>query len=423
MGKGNVKKPAGGKKGNDLIFSILLVVAVFVLAIVAIVYTKKQQEKKNKGNDSNPFVYERDYTEESAKYSAGLTDDGKIKSVSNIGDYVKLGKTDGLTLYLADHPIDSGLDIYNAGDYLIGKICEDSEIKKNEDYYKVLCELYEYIIHSWYNSYEESHAKIDESQKYNSFEEYMLYAQGMDQERYESFVVESAEKEMKKYLVVQALAEKIGVTVDEQEITNFALAVDSHARDESDTETTRKRYGMPYMYQRTAEYKVAKYLVEHADKKEGSIKDNWTDNSSVYSAGLYDNGKISGIGNINNYVKISDELLDYPSVEQVIDFYMDNAEFTDYADYLEKVEAVCELKYGKGEYDPAYEMHYRMLIQALYDRYELDISHYKTDFNKDKTMDEIEEEKYCYGEPYVNQLIMEYAVKQKLKEIYSPKAD
>ena len=187
---------------------------------------------------------------------------------------------------------------------------------------------------------------------------------------------------------------------------------------------TKKRYGMPYMYQRTAEFAVDKYLVEHAELREGSIKDNWTDNSAYYSAGLYDNGRISGIGNIGNYVSIADykeylsseEGKGVSTVSQILDYLTLNSEFKPYDDYRECIVELCKFTENGmvSESDADYQMHYRMLIQALFDEYSLDIASYKADYNKGKTSDEIEEEIYTYGNAYVNQRIMEFAVIRQL---------
>ena len=105
-----------------------------------------------------------------------------------------------------------------AGDYLVSKVVESSEIKNNEAYYETMRSLYDHIVHGWYDSYCEASAGQEGAKQYSSFEEFLLGSQGLDEEGYKNFLDTSAEKDVKKYLVIQAIAEKIGVNVSEEDI-------------------------------------------------------------------------------------------------------------------------------------------------------------------------------------------------------------
>ena len=418
------------KKTENKELIISACIALFIIAmVIGIVIVSKHSSDKNNGsqetvNASSVEDYSK-YSEDAEKYSAGLTDEGKISGIDRIDDYVKLpASLDSYILYLGDYPIEEDIDIANAGAHLIDKITEDSEVKDYEAYRKVTEDICRYSAEGWYTAYVEAHQNVPESQKYTSFEDFLKYSQNMDMETYENHIYSASVKEMKKYMVEQALVEKFGISFTDDDITETAILFDVKATNEKNAKETIARFGLPYMKQRTAEHKLEILLVDKAVKTEGSIKDGWKDESRIYSAGLYDNGRISGIGDISVYVT---ELYDPSKIEGIddIDYFTDtlydNSKVKEYEGYTTKLKElfayITNTKASQNEGKAIAECKYRIFIQYLFDKYGLNTEIVKDEFFKGKNSDEREEYVYTYGNAYLNRQLMEFAVKKHLSKI------
>ena len=416
------KKTDNKKSERKELFISLLIVAFIIFLAVVLALSARNKKKSSSGTDDS--VYEEDYSKyktSAEKYSAGLTEDGKISGINDINDYVKLPeKFSSYILYTGDYPMADEAGIAAAGSYLIDKITEDSEVKAFEEYRKALENLLKFSAESWYEEYVEAHKNTDESEKYTSFEDFMKYSQNMDMETYENHIRLTSEKEMKRYMVIQALVEKLGITYDEEDIKETAVV----SANSNNTEKIFARFGMPYMKQRTAEYKLEAKLVEDAEKKEGSVKDGWKDDSLIYGAGLYDNGRISGIGDISNYVtKYYD-----PSVidsvpkdaESVLEIILKGSEIKLYDEYTEKLKALFAYTEGGNPSDyqerAEKECRYRILIQYMLDKYELSPDLVKVEYFEGMSSDERAEFEYTHGNAYINRQLMEYAVRKFLSK-------
>ena len=411
----------------ELIISASIAIFIILLVVVLVIISKLVADKKSSSGESTQKEddYSR-YEEEAAKYSAGLDENGKISGIANINDYVTLpADVFDYDLYLKDYPIEEDLDKASAGNYLIEKIAENSAVKEYEPYRKAMEDICRYNAEGWYTAYVEAHKNVEESEKYTTFEDFLKYAQNMDMETYENHIKEASVSEMKKYMVEQALIEKYNITYTDEDITETAILFDVKATNEKNAKETIARFGLPYMKQRTAEHKLEIMLVEKAPKKEGSIKDGWKDNSLIYSAGLYDNGRISGIGDISAYItefydpsKLDDS--SKADVDLLLEIIYDNSKIKEYSEYTEKIKSIYALETGtkpsENEGKSIAECKYRILIQYLLDKYELSTELVKTEFFENMSSDERAEYEYTHGNAYVNRQLMEFAVKKHLSK-------
>ena len=400
----------------EIIISSSIALFIILLVVVLVVISKHVADKKQSSSsaESTSSGDNVKYGESAEKYSAGLTEDGKIAGIENIENYVKLpDKLDEYILYLKDYPMEDEAGIASAGSYLIDRITEDSEIRDYEEYRKVIEEILRYNAEGWYSEYAEAHKNVDESEKYTSFEDFMKYSQNMDMDTYEKHIVTTSVKEMRKYLTEQALVEKLGIEFTDADIETTAKV----STGSNNTGKTYERFGMPYMKQRTAEYKLESYLVEKAEKKEGSIKDGWEDKSLVYGAGLYDNGRISGIGDISSYINAADETkydLESGSFDGLVAYMLDNSEIKPYEDYIENLKALYAYEEGGKasdyEKDAEDEYCYRLVIQYLYDKFSLSSEYARILYFDNMSVDEKNEFLYTYGNAYTNRQMIEQAV-------------
>lgn len=414
----NTKKKRKISEKTELILCIATVCLLAIIIIVSIIYTRGKQKKNNGSADVTPLVPARDYTEESQAYSAGLNDDGKIIGISDINSCVELPDLREITLYLKDYPLGTDEEKLAAGQYILDVVCERATVIPNADYNENLEKLYDYIAHGWFESYTEAMKSSNGTETvYDNFEDYLLHLQGMDQAHYEEFIKKAARKECVKYMVVQALVEKLGITVNEDDILTYARYADQRANSEDAAKQTIERFGKPYMYQRTAEYKLLLRLPDEVTRKDASITEEWEDNSAVYSAGLYDNGRISGIGDISKYVTLADSSgKEFENSEEFISYMLENSEIKVYDDY---VDALKQRLAFQNENEPADnenaaidECKYRMLIQGLFDSAGLATEDYRDAYFADSSSENIKHYEYSYGTAYLNQNIMEFAVRE-----------
>ena len=96
-------------------------------------------------------------------------------------------------------------------------------------------------------------------QGFSSFEEYL----GMSQEDYLVELEESAKESEVTILALQAIAEKEGITVSDDDIKAFVEGVYG----EGSYESTLESYGKPYLAQTALQDKVGNYLIEKATIK------------------------------------------------------------------------------------------------------------------------------------------------------------
>lgn len=83
---------------------------------------------------------------------------------------------------------------------------------------------------------------------------------GMDDEEYEASVNESCEKEARKYLALQAIAENEGITVTEDDIRGFV----EQSYGEGSYDSTLESYGRNYLAQKALQNLVYSYLKDNA---------------------------------------------------------------------------------------------------------------------------------------------------------------
>lgn len=425
------KKGADRKKKLDIALSIALIVVFFGTMTVAIIITKTKQKKEADNAPASTLMPEKDYSENSAAYSAGLNDDGTISGIKDISEYVSLPEDlSFLVQYEKDYPTEDDMGVYEAGRHLIDLVAEKAVTVRYEPYYEKLFELYDYIGHSWYNSYAEAHRNVEDENKYTSFEDYLQYSEGLTPAQFEVVKKYGAEGDMKHFLVLQALAERFEVKVSDEDVRAYARVMDEKTeKHEYLIDTMISRFGSPYMHQRAAEYLISKLLVEKAEKNAGSIKDQWEDESLFYSAGLYDNGRISGIGDISLYITLADEAgFDAKNAsgdvtKAYIDYMLENSEFKIYQDYLETIEALYVHTDGGKASDHEKEaeelVKYNLLMQAVFETRGLDMKESSEAFGSSLTYKEKEKLIFVHGNAYYNQRVIEYAVKQYIGSKYS----
>lgn len=156
--------------------------------------------------------------------------------------------------YLADSYYES-----NFKDYVSNYIQENSTVSKYPSkYLKQLMALkmysdqssYEYMNQLYMNYY---------GQGFSSFEEYS----GMSQEEYQASVDESSKAECTNILALQAIAEKEGISISDDEIKTFV----ENMYGEGSYESTVESYGKPYLAQEALQDKVTTFLQDGATVK------------------------------------------------------------------------------------------------------------------------------------------------------------
>jgi hypothetical protein len=243
----------------------------------------------------------------------------------------------------------------------------------------------------------------------------------MTETEYYYYLEQTSLYDTKYIMICQALAEKLGVTVSEQDMLDYCLEETEIAASESQAKDIIAQYGAAYIAKETIEWKLKNLLGENATEVEGSRTDEWTNESELYSAGYYETGKINGIGNISTYCNFDKE--NYNSIfesaesaEDLISALMESTEFSTIDSFKEYYEKLLD---STGyETDTSYEdyieyrMNYEILIQYLYEDYKIDIDSYVEGYLHYNGFDleDKAEILYSYGEGYFYRQVMEYSV-------------
>jgi hypothetical protein len=413
---------------NTIIFAIVCAL-IFIGMIVGIVLTSKSQEKKaaeqantSSGSSSSDLYSVVIDEEQVAAYTNGLNEDGTITGIDNINDYVTLGDYESIVIHDDDFEAETDhgqyvkTESYVIGEYLLDELRYISEVETYEPLYEAIYELNDYIFNARYEKQNEIH----ESQGLDTWDNiYSFYT--MTETEYYYYLEQTSLYDTQYIMICQALAEKLGVTVSDQDMINYCLEETDIAASESQAKDIINQYGVAYIAKETIEWKLKNLLGENAEKVDGSRTDAWTDESENYSAGFYESGKIYGIGDISTYCDFDKE--NYNSIfesaesaEELVSALMDSTEFSTIDSFKAYYTTILEAASHEAdtEYDDYIEncMNYDILIQYLYEDYKIDIDSYVEGYLHENGLD-LEAKAgiiYSYGEGYFYRQVMEYSV-------------
>lgn len=430
ISKAELRRIEAEKKARNrrILFTVVCVfVCVGLIVLLAVLRNKNEKNKNTDNPDSGLGLDE--VTDKSAAYSAGLTEDGKIQGIGDIGDYVVLKEDIELTAYLGDYEeVKNPMGVVTQdiesqiGSHMFELIEFYADVKVYSEYYDSMYKLYEYI----YNDQYETYSKIYEENKVDGWDSLYDFL-GVSETEYYKLLEENALNDTRHYMLVQALVEKYGITCTEQEKIEYCMYADNSISSEEDAKLLIEQYGNPYITQRTLEWKLWYTLADEAEKQEGTLTGGLVDLSDYYSSCYYTNGKIRGIGDVSMYITPAD----YASLSEgaadsgeLLNRIEELSEFVYYSDYITNRQTELEFA-GEGNsaenLKTLAEEDFRqdLTVQYLYGAFELDTADYSESYCLDSGLNPDEKEKLIFekGEGYFNRQVMEYAVLEYLEDL------
>lgn len=421
ISKSELRRKEAEKKArsNRIVFTAACVlICAGLIVLLAVLRNKTDNNAEEKEQELGLDEVE----DKSAAYSAGLTEDGKIQGIGDIGDYVVLKEDVELAAYIGDYAeVKNPMGVVTQdvesqiGAHMLELIEFYADVSVYSAYYESMYELYEFI----YNDQYETYSKIYEENKMGGWESLYDFL-GVSETEYYKLLEENALKDTEHYMIVQALVEKYGITCTEQEKIEYCMSADSGIGSEAEAKLLIKKYGNPYITQRTLEWKLLYVLAEEADKKEGTLTGDLTDLSEYYGLCYYTNGKIKGIGDMSMYITLTD-------YESLLEGATDSAgllesieaasEFVYYADYITGKQKELQFSGGGNPEEvlkALAEESFRLdlTVQRLFDEFNLDTADYSESYCRDNNLNPDARERLIFekGEGFFNRQVMEYAV-------------
>lgn len=412
-------------RNRRIIFTVVCV--VICIGIILLIAHLQNENKDKQGTGDEGTASLTGVIDKSDKYSAGLTADGKIEGIDNINNYVKLGEFE-LTAYKEDYveeknpfgevKVDADVQI---GAHLIDMYVFYSDVQIYSQYYDVMYNLYKFIFNDQYETYKSAYEESNMGD-WDSLYDFL----GVTEQEYYEVLDEKATADAKYYLVVQALVEKYGITCTWEDKVNYCMSVDSSIVNEAGVNDTVKQFGDAYVTQRTLEWKLKYRLAKEAEILEGFVTDGLSDNSEKFSANYYDNGKIKGIGKLENYITVPDYEQyagEYADSGELLQKIIDNSEIKIFDDYVynkvQELQTTTLPDADKGEtvtanYELMAEEAFKrdITVQYLISEFKIDMTDYEDVFCREKVLDPDKKTMFVfeYGEGYYNRCLMEYAL-------------
>ena len=425
------EKKARNKK---ILFNFICVLLCIGFIVVLVFLIDKEKNNDDNPSDDGSNALFAPVVDMSEEYSAGLTEDGKIQGIDDISDYVVLGDAP-MVAYSGDYEgvVDPTGKVTQDMDYQIGVHLLDiikfyADVNIYSDYYETMRNLYIFI----YNNQYETYSKIYEENKVGGWESLYEFL-GVTESQYYKLVEENAVKDSTHYLVVQALVEKYKITCTEQDMIDFCMFSDASIKSETDAKEVIQQYGLPYITQRTLEWKLMYVLAGEAEIVEGSLTDGITSQSELFDATYYENGKIRGVGDLSTYITLADYetfIDECNSGSLLLDMIVENSEITVYQEYVinKEKELIETIDFGaddefnmSGDYSAMAESEfcYDITVQKLFSEFNLKLEDYHNDFCLAENMDPDEETlyKFMWGESWFNRRVMEFAVIEYLDDL------
>ncbi|MGN0165048.1 MAG: hypothetical protein ACI39R_02595 [Lachnospiraceae bacterium] len=429
--KADIRRMEAEKKSkrNRIIFTLfcILVVVLMIVAIALTIDKNQNTEPETNGDNNSMFSAPVD---KSDKYSAGLTEEGKIQGIDNINDYVTLNDV-SLTAYSDDYeevvnPMGKVTEdvAFQVGTHMLENIEFYADVNVYSDYYNVMKELYMFIYNDQFEAYSEIY-KESQMEHWDTLYEFL----GVTETEYYKIVDNNSLNDAKHYMVVQALVEKYGITCTRDDINNYCMYVDSSVVGETEINNLIYEYGMPYMVQRTLEWKLIYVLADKTEMLDGSVIDGALDNSDIYSAVYYDNGKIRGVGDLTSYITISNYeqmAASYEDSETFLNAIINDSQISVYADYLDTKETQLKkdavlVEGDSTDYKAEAEKNfYRdITVQKIFSDQGLKLEDYEDAYCKEMDLnpDKLTVYLYTNGDACYNRNVMEFAVLSYLNDL------
>lgn len=247
-GKNVAKKKKETKEfSNKELFQILGIVAgCALLAVLVLVIGHKVQEKNSKketenGTDSLETLGWHDFSE---YFSKGLNEDGTVAGVT-VSELVELCDYDSVTVPAGE----------NAETYLTEYLLENCTVTDLESLRAAIEERLRFYAEYMYEYNEENYYAYWEEHQFAD----MYEAYGTTEEEYESYVKEEAAKEMRGWLIFQAIYEKEGLSVTEDHVLQW---IEKNNFSADDLEGITYQHGEAYVNRMAMKQAVLDFLTK-----------------------------------------------------------------------------------------------------------------------------------------------------------------
>lgn len=400
-------------KIKNAITIVVTGIALIGALTAAVVYSQKKS-KDNENNNADTTVSQSIIVdkERNELYSQGIDSNGMISGIENIGDYVKLYDMSKITLCEDDFSdlVEHGQIVKERevliGEYILEKMMYNSEITTYQPYYDILYSQYEFVSNKEFEGYNEIYEQ-NNKEKWETIQSFY----GISDIEYRFRLNSNAFFEMRYNLLCQALAEEFNIELTQQDIDDYCINTENGYVEEYRTEAVIAKYGESFTKQQALRYKIVRYLGENAVLEEGSNFESLTDDSDKYSQGLYESGKIDGVGNIFTYctgIDYEKAVEECKSGEDAFEYIFSNAKIDGLAAY----ESIVEAKYGVTPEEAADIVNRHLMVQYLYTEFELKADDFERDYLINKGLDNEYKEEITYekGNAFYNREVMEYSV-------------
>lgn len=243
---GKKKKETAKFSNKELFLTLGIVAGCALLAVVVLLIGQKVREKDTgKEQESEAESLETlGWHDFSAYFSKGLNEDGTVAGVT-VSEMVELCDYGGVE-------VPEGED---AETYLTEYLLENCKVTDLESLRAAIEErlrfyaeyMYEYNEENYYAYYEE-HQFAD-----------MYEAYGTTEEEYESYVKDEAAKEMRGWLIFQAIYEKEGLSVTEEDILRW---IEKNNFSADDLEGITYQHGKAYVNRMAMKQAVLDFLTK-----------------------------------------------------------------------------------------------------------------------------------------------------------------
>lgn len=247
--EGNVgkKKKETAEFSNKELFQILGIVAgCALLAVLVLFIGHKVQEKnseKEQGTETDSLET-RGWHDFSSYFSKGLNEDGTVAGVT-VSELVELCDYGGVE-------VPAGED---AETYLTEYLLENCKVTDLESLRAAIEERLRFYAEYMYQYNEENYYAYHEEYQFSN----MYEAYGTTEEEYEAYVKEEAAKEMRGWLIFQAIYEKEGLSVTEEDIVRW-IQKNNYSAD--DLEGITYQHGKAYVNRMAMKQAVLDFLTK-----------------------------------------------------------------------------------------------------------------------------------------------------------------
>ncbi len=418
MDKKNTKAEIRKEKERRNKIKNAVVIVVTGIALIgaltaAVIYSQekaKNNKEKNTVTDvSDSITVDKERNE---LYSQGIDSNGMISGIDDIDDYVKLYDISEILLFEDDFEdlIEHGQIIKERevviGEYILENLMYNSEIISYQPYYEIVYSQYEFVSNKEFERYNEIYEQ-NNKEKWETIQSFY----GISDIEYRFRLSRNAFFEMRYNLVCQAVAEKFDIELTQQDIEEYCISTGKDYVEELRTEAVIAKYGEAFTKQQALRYKIVRYLGETAVLKEGSKTELLKDENDKYGNGLYESGKIEGVGNIFTYcvgVDYKKAVEKCESGKDAFECIYENADISGLASY----KSVIEEKYGVSSEEAEEIVNRQLLVQYLYTEFELKGEDFEREYLFVNGFDNEYEEKVLFekGKAFYNREIMEYSV-------------